>query len=386
MIIACEECGKQYQVDLNLIQGAAGFFSCVRCNHGIEVVKPGRTHPADNEPTEPAMVMPDESVPDASGNPFGVRPVQARKEDGTSRSRRFGLRPRMLGLFFVVPSVVLAVAAFFLLQQIDRLSGQITDRFLRSGTAMAEEAIAEKARSVAKQVEIWFRHNPGWKLEELNTNPEFRKIAIQKVGKTGYTVLFRITTEGQPLAMWVHPNPKMIGVPLDAISKKIMGADYGRFHKILLPGLQGKRTEVGGYYTWVEKDGSKRDKYLLSTPIGSSAMGISATTYIEEFTQPMLDLQGEARGISTDARWVNAVIIAGSMLVIGLIVFAYSYRLSGRIAALTSVADKISLGELDVEIDTRSRDEIGDMAEAIIRMKDSIQISMDRLRRRRLRN
>jgi hypothetical protein len=48
--------------------------------------------------------------------------------------------------------------------------------------------------------------------------------------------------------------------------------------------------------------------------------------------------------------------------------------LGGRIVALTTIADKISLGELDVEIDTRSTDEIGDLAEAILRMKDSIQI------------
>lgn len=80
---------------------------------------------------------------------------------------------------------------------------------------------------------------------------------------------------------------------------------------------------------------------------------------------------------------LNLFIVGSSLLVIGLIVVGYSFGLSGRIVALTRVADQISLGELDVKIDTRARDEIGAMAMAIERMKDSIQISMERLRRRR---
>lgn len=386
MIIACEDCGKQYYVDLNLTQGKSGFFHCMNCKHKIEVSKPGVGQSDHRGTADGVMVTPDSNTTGAPESDPTPSAMPSLTPDGRQRAKRFGLRPRMLALFFILPSLVLAIAAFFLLQQVDRLSGQITDRFLRSGTTMAEEAIAEKARSVAQQAEIWFKHNPGWKLEELNANPEFRKIALQKVGKTGYTVLFRVASDEMPMAMWVHPNPNVIGVPLVALSKKMMGKDYHRFHKVILPGIEGETTPNGGYYTWVEADGSKREKYLYSTPIGDAIVGISATTYIEEFTQPMLDLQDEAQGISQDARWINAIIIGGSMLIIGLVVFSYSYRLSGRIAALTSVADKISLGELDVEIEANSKDEIGDMAEAIMRMKDSIQISMRRLRKRRLRN
>jgi len=53
------------------------------------------------------------------------------------------------------------------------------------------------------------------------------------------------------------------------------------------------------------------------------------------------------------------------------------------IKSLTDVADRISVGELGMEVKTTSRDEIGDLAEAIARMQDSIRLSIERLRRRR---
>ena len=49
----------------------------------------------------------------------------------------------------------------------------------------------------------------------------------------------------------------------------------------------------------------------------------------------------------------------------------------------TATLERISVGDLAAEIKTESRDEIGELAEAIARMQDSIRLSIERLRRRR---
>jgi HAMP domain-containing protein len=49
--------------------------------------------------------------------------------------------------------------------------------------------------------------------------------------------------------------------------------------------------------------------------------------------------------------------------------------------AYTDVADRISVGELDTDVDVRATDEIGDLAEAITRMQDSIRLAIERLHR-----
>jgi HAMP domain-containing protein len=72
-----------------------------------------------------------------------------------------------------------------------------------------------------------------------------------------------------------------------------------------------------------------------------------------------------------------------TLLLVGLIVSIYGHRLTGKIRALTDVADRISVGELGMEVKTTSKDEIGELGEAISRMQDSIRLSIERLRRRR---
>lgn len=57
--------------------------------------------------------------------------------------------------------------------------------------------------------------------------------------------------------------------------------------------------------------------------------------------------------------------------------------LARPIIQLTDAADRISVGELDVEIGVARKDEIGDLAEAISRLQDSIRLSIERLRHRR---
>ncbi len=74
------------------------------------------------------------------------------------------------------------------------------------------------------------------------------------------------------------------------------------------------------------------------------------------------------------------VIVAG-LTSIG--VFFVSRRITQPIAYLTQAADRISLGELDTRIDMDRKDEIGELAESIIRLQSSIKAAMERFRARR---
>jgi methyl-accepting chemotaxis protein len=52
------------------------------------------------------------------------------------------------------------------------------------------------------------------------------------------------------------------------------------------------------------------------------------------------------------------------------------------IKKLTEVAERISVGDMDAAINIKSRDEIGNLAEAISRMQDSLRLAIDRFRKR----
>ena len=69
-------------------------------------------------------------------------------------------------------------------------------------------------------------------------------------------------------------------------------------------------------------------------------------------------------------------------MLIGIIMLLYVHRVTKKIKSLTEVAYRISVGELGAEMGIKSKDEIGDLADAISRMQDSIRLSIERLRRR----
>ena len=79
-----------------------------------------------------------------------------------------------------------------------------------------------------------------------------------------------------------------------------------------------------------------------------------------------------------------ALILLASTVVLVLIIAWFSARaIVSPIMKLTDAAERMSLGELNVKIDIKSKDEIGLLAQAIGRMQTSLRLAMNRLRRKR---
>jgi methyl-accepting chemotaxis protein len=175
-------------------------------------------------------------------------------------------------------------------------------------------------------------------------------------------------------------NPKIVAIDMSTL-KKSLGNNFQGFWKIFTGVKGGKRSQ--GYYTWQDKDGKFREKFMVCTPVAGTPFVIAATTYLDEFTGPVKMMETRARALADKTRLITWAILGGTILLIGLIVSIYGHRLTGKIKSLTDVAERISIGDLGIEIETRSRDEIGELAEAIARMQDSIRLSIERLRRRR---
>ena len=102
-------------------------------------------------------------------------------------------------------------------------------------------------------------------------------------------------------------------------------------------------------------------------------------THLEESTQPAAALEARSQSLTGQIKTTMAVILSVTLLIIGVTVSIFAHRLTARIRSLTDAADRISIGDLEVEIPVCSRDEFGKLAEAISRMQDSIRLSIERL-------
>jgi HAMP domain-containing protein len=380
MIVICEECGKKYQVDPSRIKGASAKAKCKACGSMMSISKP-ENEPGKRQP--PARYS--EQVPATIGQEKTPEPEKREEEpkEVASVSKEkwtLGLRAKIFLLFFVLPIVLIIAAGLLYLQQLNALSSLITGESSKMVTQLGEQIIAEKARSVASQVRLFLLNHPDLEKEEFNKDEAFREIAVQKVGLTGYTALHAVPDTNGIWRNWGHTNPNIVGIDMSTL-KGPLGVNFHGFWGVFSAGKDGK--ESSGYYTWQEKDGSFRDKYMVCSPVVGTPYYIAATTYLDEFTKPVQEMEAKAAAISTKTRNTVFGILLGTLILIGLVVALYGRLLTSRIRSLTDVAERISVGDMDAEIRIDSKDELGDLAEAVGRMQESIRLSIERLRRRR---
>ena len=383
MIVICEECGKKYRIDPSKIKGTAARFKCRVCTHMITVSKPQAASPADSQiDMSVTAIESTDSETAAAGREIKLDrsavdriPVKPARKSGA-----MNLRTKMLLLFFFVPLLLMIAASFLYFWQFDKMSTLLTNESTKIVNQMAEDQIADLSTAVAIQCRLYLLAHPELKKEDFMNDMGFKTLAVQKVGLTGYTALYEMPDADNIWRTWAHVNPKIIGIDMSTL-KKPLGRNFPGFWKIFSGVKGGKRSQ--GYYTWQDKDGKFREKFMVCTPVAGTPFVIAATTYLDEFTGPVKLMENRANLLTERTRLITWAILGGTILLIGLIVSIYGHRLTSKIKSLTDIAERISIGDLGIEIETKSRDEIGELAEAISRMQDSIRLSIERLRRRR---
>jgi HAMP domain-containing protein len=81
--------------------------------------------------------------------------------------------------------------------------------------------------------------------------------------------------------------------------------------------------------------------------------------------------------------FATLAVLAVTLGLVALIASLVIQSLSRRIVDLAATADRISLGNLDERIQSNTKDEIGDLAASLERMRHSLESAMRRLRRKR---
>lgn len=409
MVIICEECGKVYKLDAEKIKksikGDTAKIKCRICDHVIQLtlneddtftmdsVKPDKQHDpvldniSDNEIAEgdESTGVQDQSIeePQEESAAENETVKEDKKKERRKRQFVFGIRSKMLLMFLVIPVLLTIGLSVFSLKQIESLSSEITKESTGVVKELTEKIIIDQAKSVASQCSIFLKNNPDLNKDDFYHDLDFNRISIQKVGLKGYTALIELPTSDQSddyFMIWCHPDRKLLGKSLLNSFKENLGESFEDFKTIINKVRNGKGQF--GYYKWTE-DGQLKDKFIAVEHIEQSKYIIISTTYIDDFTGPIIELQKKSIETTDKTRNINIVICSILILVIGLCIVIYGYSLSKSIGKLTDAADRISIGELDVNIKISSNDEIGALAEAIIRMQDSLRFSIERLRKRR---
>ncbi len=370
MIATCEKCRKKYEVDLEKFEGEVSHFKCTSCGNIITVSKPKA-----KAFTSSASKTKEEKAPGPGLESFGLK------------RRRLGLRGKIFLIFFIIPIFMLVAAVPFTVGYINKAIDQIVSEDVRAAVERGKNEINQIASSIANQVEMYLLSHPELKREDLANDPGIRKIIFQRVSFSGEASLYlRFDPETQePLDTFlVHHNKDLEGQPFSSIMVKgTLGKDrYDEFGKIVRVGEHGEYREASDFYLSRDGSGILKERIMACSPVSQTPYGIVATADSNDFMLSVKLLEDRVKGMIFGTRNIVIGVFGGTLLLIGIIMLLFVQRVTKKIRSLTEVAYRISVGELGAEIGTKSKDEIGDLADAISRMQDSIRLSIERLRRR----
>jgi PAS domain S-box-containing protein len=251
--------------------------------------------------------------------------------------------------------------------------------------AIGQTNIQNRAKDIAVQLKLFLDFNPDLGIQALQNNEVFKSLALQQVGLTGYTCLYEAGTG----IMRMHPNPELIDQDMHFLAEKL--PEWWALFKTSLAGV-----ETAGYYDWIEPDGGTRKKYMIMTPVVTKSrtitLMVAATTYIDEFSIPVLTMNKEAEKVDRNYQEfiTNQMVVVGSAMTTILFstlvaVFLFSQRAARRyIYPIVSLADAVEgfgSGQRDVESGPlhHRRDEIGALARSFDHMRLQIRAQFQKL-------
>jgi serine phosphatase RsbU (regulator of sigma subunit) len=311
-------------------------------------------------------------------------------EDGRRKKIKLRIMPKMIIAFMGLTITALLASGYIALNDIKSVGTYALDSSISLGESAAtdstyaletlgEKILEQKARDVALQCQIFITAHPAMTIDQLQASNEFQKIAVQLVGNTGYTLVYEKKTG----IMRFHPNRNLINSDPAQLKRTLPS-----FWKIYEPTFDG--SSHGGYYNWRDPDGQIRQKYMYMVAIEHTRYMVAATTYIDEFSQPVFETRKKISAATTEIsnhineRIENArntfsdffMILIIFVLLIG---FGLSRMITLPILSLSDGVKALGEGNLDYKVIVNTNDEFEELAASFNKMTSDLKNYMERL-------
>lgn len=245
---------------------------------------------------------------------------------------------------------------------------------------MGEDFIRQKAMDVALQLDLYLKGQPGMTVAELQRDSDFREIAIQPVGKTGYTSVLDSDTG----IVRFHWDPAVEGQGPQSVSEQL-----GACRDIIEAGRGGRYAH--GFYRWEESDGTISNKFMYLVPIEHRTaegvrFNVAATTRVDEFTACIRESQDVSHSTArymeiTLNRLVRSFANTGLLLAGGGIVLILGFAfwvggyLSRAIVRLREATRAINQGDFGVRVEHVTSSDVAELIQDFNRMAETLSVT-----------
>ena len=262
---------------------------------------------------------------------------------------------RLRIILILAATVPLLLGGVWSLYTLHRTGALVIEQSEQALTEAGETSILKAADATARQIELYAGMHPeiDWTdTAELENDTTLAQIAVQPVGQTGYTAVF--DEEG---ITHFHVNPAIVGMDMSTLA-----AELPEFWAIMEASLGG--SPAAGYYDWEEAEGQIRAKYMSIVPVEGTGLLVAATTYIDEFSYPIVETKSELANTQTTARiqLILALLGVGALAAIGASHLGQQF--TRPIRQLADAATRATAGDLSAPRLPERRDEIGALSRA----------------------
>jgi len=427
--ITCGKCEKEYKIDESKLRKDKTGLICKACGDTIWVTKPGYTAPVEPAPTEPTPTAPAPETP---------KPAVALKDMDTQKIR-FGLLRKVIlamlvvsivpfGLFLGITfqdtrerirsdsELLMAQTADGLGRHVDewidknvrmlKVAAQLTD--MTSMNPAAQEKVLKSIRAEYSFMYLVFTldvngmnlaRSDGKKLKNYSDRQYYKGVAQGKA-LTWQTLIGK--TSKKPalvLAVPIKRNGQTVGVlaaamTTDAISKQVANWRKGETGYAFLIDETGKVVahQVRKYVTSQVNFNSnpliaefKRRPTLgaitFSDSEGVAQQGVAKRNKmgwilaVQQAEEEVFEAHKRSEKVAT-------YLLVMTLILIVAIALLLARNLVRPIKELTGITTRMSMGELDIDFDIKSKDEIGQLAGAIKLLQTSLSMAMQRLRQK----
>ncbi|WP_417912843.1 zinc-ribbon domain-containing protein [Candidatus Electronema sp. TJ] len=338
MLVICEDCAKKYHIDESQIKGQRAKFACKACGHIIVVEKP---KDAVNPPAAAAVKEETASVQPQPERRKTAEPLAAAAARGRGK-------PILLYLSAVMTAGLLAAGSSFLYLYSRQLPTLLAQEREQSGIALA--------LSLERAV-----RTPFLQKDYAAVNLETEHTA--KLPGVAYAAV--MNEKGAAVAGYFNPQGGFDNSFVQQVKAKGFPAELLAQNRL--------------------KAGTKEDR-SVSLSIGGLPVHDRVLALREGDGEVHVGLQAaEARQMAQHVLCSPLLLVpAGlTLLFAGLLLFIADWLVVRPARALTNIANRISLGELNLAITAEGSRELRDLGTALERMRHSVRIAVERLRVKR---
>lgn len=445
MQVTCDYCGKVYKVDENKIKGEKARLKCRSCEHVIIVTKPdpaGQAAAPTPEPREvptPAAAPPKPVEPQKPQEPVIEAPPA--EVDLGKRKVRFGLFTKIILVMLIVSLLPLVIFwSITYKETVARIKNDNELLFTLTAQGLGNEVdnwIENNIWVLRSAAEL-----PAIKsMNRLNQEPILRDIQkkhpymylVFTVGLDGRNTArsddvplkdysdrqyYKDIIRGKQLA-WqtligktskkpalvislpITRGGQLVGVmagamTIDDISRYIARWRKGQTGYAFLIDEKGKVVaHQVNQYVVKQRNLSKyplirefrKGNWTTHTTQFEDGKGVNHYGHVRKIKRGWaIALQQENAEVFEPLKRVQnfaIILLVATVVIVSLIAWISARAIVTPITRLTDVAERMSLGDLNMQINIPSKDEIGLLAQAIKRMQTSLRLAMERLRRKK---